>query len=104
VNQEQERIYTLDEVICAVCSHFRIDPEQLREPGKIRPMTEARGVAAAIVRMSPHLRLTDLAAALGRDLSSLGKAAQRITTQSEASETIDQVLERLNSQMSKCQT
>lgn len=103
-NQERERFYTLDEVIEGVCSHFRIEPEKLRAPGKIRPMTKARAVAAAIVRMSPHLRLSDLAAALGRDLSSLGKAAQRIATQTGTSEIIGQVLDRLNARMSECLT
>ncbi len=41
-------------------------------------MAEARAVAAAIVQTAPHLRLTELAKFLGRDISALGKAAQRI--------------------------
>ncbi len=79
VNQKRERSYTLEEVIGAVCAHYRITPERLQAAGKVRPMTEARGIAATIVQMSPHLRLTDLARLLGRDLSALGKAAQRVT-------------------------
>ena len=55
-----------------------ISEERLKVPGKMRPMTEARAVAAAIVQVSPHLRLTDRANLLGRDVSALGKAAQRV--------------------------
>ena len=76
--QKGEREYSLAEVVGEVCARFRISEEQLKAPGKVRPMTEARAVAAAIVRESPHLRMTDLAKLLGRDLSALGKAAQRI--------------------------
>ena len=50
----------------------------LKAAGKARPMTEARALAAAIVQTAPHLRLTDLAKLLGRDISALGKATQRI--------------------------
>ena len=46
--------------------------------GKARPMTKARAIAAAIVQTAPHHRLTDLTELLGRDISALGKAAQRI--------------------------
>jgi putative transposase len=77
VSQREEREYSLEEVIAAVCAHYQISPEKLKVPGKVRPMTEARAVAAAIVQQSPHLRMTDLAKALDRDISALGKAAQR---------------------------
>jgi len=78
VQQKVEREYTLEEVVRAVCDHYRISPEALRAPGKVRPMAEARGVAAAIVQKSSHLRLTDLAKLLRRDNSALAKAAQRL--------------------------
>lgn len=77
-NQKREREYSLGEVVRTVCAHFQIPEVKLKVPGKVRPMTEARAVAAAIVQVSPHLRLTDLARLLGRDVSALGKAAQRI--------------------------
>ena len=44
--------------------------------GKARPMTDARAIAAAIVQTALHLRLTELAKLLGRDISAPGKAAQ----------------------------
>lgn len=77
VSQKGAPEYSLDEVIRVVCAHFQISEEQLDAPGKVRPMTEARAIAAAIVQASPHLRLTDLAQRLNRDVSALGKAGQR---------------------------
>jgi REP-associated tyrosine transposase len=79
VNQKGEREYSLDEIVNMVCARFLISEEKLKAPGKIRPMTEARAVAAAIVQMSPHVMLTDLAKLLNRDVSALGKAAHRMT-------------------------
>lgn len=78
VDQKGEQEYSLLDVIATVCAHFHISEEMLKTAGKARPMTEARAVVAAIVQTAPHLRLTDLAKLLGRDISALGKAAQRI--------------------------
>ena len=77
VDQKGEQEYSLSDVIAKVCAHFHISEEMLKAAGKTRPMTEARAVAAAIVQTAPHLRLTDLAKLLGRDISALSKAAQR---------------------------
>jgi hypothetical protein len=51
--------------------------EKLKTPGKVRRLAEARAIVAAIVQKSSLLRLTDLAKLLGRDVSALGKVAQR---------------------------
>ena len=77
VDQKVERDYSLEEVISAVCAYYQISEEKLNAPGKHRPMTEARAVAAALVQKSPHLQLTTLAMLLGRDVSALGRAALR---------------------------
>lgn len=96
VSQRAEWKYSLEEVIAAVCAHYQISPEKLEMPGKVRPMTEARAVAAAIVQQSPHLRMTDLAKLLGRDMSALGKAAQRAFGDERICE-IEELAERLRS-------
>ena len=77
VNQKDEPEYSLDEVISVVCAHYRISEEKLKAPGKHRPMTEARAVAAALVQSSPHLQLTTLAKLLVHDVSALGRAVRR---------------------------
>lgn len=107
VNQKGKREYSLEEVIGAVCANYRITPEKLKAAGKVRPMTEARAITAAVVQMSPHLRLTDLAKLLGRDLSALVKAAQRVATEARGSEMIHNLVDQLGAvspQMSECQT
>ena len=71
--------------------------EKLKAPGKIRPMTEARAVAAAIVQVSPHLRLTDLAKLLSRDVSALGKAAQRVAEDESASVMVGEMVVEIKS-------
>jgi hypothetical protein len=78
VDQKSDQKFSLSEVIAKVCAHFHISEEMLKAAGKARPMTEARAIAAAIVQTAPHLRLTELAKLLRRDISALGKAAQRI--------------------------
>ena len=95
--QKRDREYSLDEVIGTVCAHFRISEVNLKVPGKTRPMTEARAVAAAIVQASPHLRLTDLAKLLGRDVSALGKAALRVTGDQRSSAIVGEMVHEMKS-------
>ena len=58
-------------------------------------MTEARAVAAAIVQTTPHLRLTELAKFLGRDISALGKAAQRIAGDVDSRRLVSKLVEAM---------
>ena len=95
--QKGDREYSLDEVVRTVCAQFQITEEKLKVPGKMRPMTEARAVAAAIVRVSPHLQLTDLARLTGRDLSALGKAAQRVTEDERSSVIVGELVNMMKS-------
>jgi putative transposase len=96
-SQKVEREYTLDEVVGTVCARFRVSEGKLKAPGKIRPMTEARAMAAAIVQASPHLRLTDLARLLGRDVSALVKAAQRVTENERSDITVGELVGEMKS-------
>jgi hypothetical protein len=106
-SQKGEREYTMAEVIASVCAHNRITPEQLQSPGKHRLMAQARGMAAAVVQMSPHLRLSDLAPLLERELSALGKAAHRVTAEAHGSAVVRDLVAKLreeSQEMSKSQT
>jgi REP-associated tyrosine transposase len=100
--QKGEREYSLAEVVGEVCAHFRLSEEKLKAPRKVRPMTEARAVAAAIVRESPHLRMTDLAKLLARDLSALGKAAQRIAAGEGRWELVGEMVGRMRATGYEC--
>jgi hypothetical protein len=60
-------------------------------------MTEARAVAAAIVQGTNHLRMTDLAKRLGRDVSALCKAAQRVAGDETSSRNAAEVMNKIRS-------
>lgn len=73
---------SIDEVISVVCDRYGVAPAMLALPGKQRPFSHARGMAAWIVQDLPSCSLTDLARCTGRDLSSLSAAAQRLHVRS----------------------
>lgn len=102
VDQKSEQEYSLAEVIATVCTHFHISEELLKAAGKTRPMTEARAVAAAIVQAAPHLRLTDLTKLLGRDISALGKAAQRIAGDVKKRRIVSELVDAMRTEGCKC--
>jgi REP element-mobilizing transposase RayT len=101
-DQKSEQEYSLSEVIATVCVHFHISEEMLTAAGKARPMTEARAVAAAIVQIAPQLRLTDLAKLLGRDISALGKAAQRIAGDVNSRRLVSELVDAMQTDGSEC--
>jgi REP element-mobilizing transposase RayT len=103
VGQKNEREYALHEVVEKVCASFSISEQALKAPGKERPMTEARAVAAAVVQCSPHLRLTDLGKVLNRDLSALAKSAQRALAKQELAPVVGRIVDELRGGISICQ-
>ena len=102
VGQKGDQEYSLSEVIAKVCTHYHISEELLKTAGKARPMTEARAIAAAIVQTAHHLRLTELAMLLGRDISALGKAAQRIAGDVNARQLVSELVASMQIEGYKC--
>lgn len=79
--QAEERIqarFSLEELLETVCCVYGSGEHDLRTPGRQQKVSEARAMAAVIVRESRHLRLVDLAALLDRDLSGLSQGARRL--------------------------
>ncbi len=68
----------LEDVVEAVCVFYNITIDILAEPGKVRPASEARAIAALLVQEYDNLRLTALGNYLKRDLASLGRAAKSL--------------------------
>ena len=95
--QKGERQFTLTEVVNAVCDQFQITEESLKAPGKMRPITEARAIAAAIVQSASHLRLTDFGKLVGRDVSALGKAVQRVMSDESRVKIVQELMAGLQS-------
>jgi putative transposase len=77
-NEQRRKECSLSEVIGIVCHSYGISETELKAPGKSRPYNDARSVAAFFVRESLLLSLTELGKVLNRDVSSLGKAADRV--------------------------
>jgi len=77
-NQRRNHDYRLADIVSAVCRRYGITLEQFKNPGKTRPYSEARAVAALLVRDLPGICLTELGKMVNRDISSLGRSAQRL--------------------------
>jgi REP element-mobilizing transposase RayT len=102
VNEEERRPPRIAAVLDAVCSLYGLTPEVLRAPGKSRPASEGRALAALLVREMPSLSLTDLGRHLNRDVAALSQAARRLAEQiAESSElaerwnTVGKMLEKV---------
>jgi putative transposase len=72
------------QIIAAVCAEYGITPETLAEPGKRQPAAAARAVAAYLVQEAEHLTLTELRGLLGRDITALSRAAERLRLRTES--------------------
>lgn len=68
----------LEEIVDAVCQHFCISPKEIAAFGKTKPHSEARAVAALLIRESAVHSLTELGTMLNRDVASLSQAARRL--------------------------
>lgn len=77
-DQRRETAYRLEDVGGAVCRQYGITFEQLKAPGKARPYSEARAVAALLVQELQGPSLTDLGKMLNRDIAPLGRAGRRL--------------------------
>lgn len=75
--------YTVADIVSGICQAYSVDIEQLRAPGKQRPFTEARALAACMVLEAPHLTLTELGKKLNRTVVPLGRAARKLAQRIE---------------------
>jgi REP element-mobilizing transposase RayT len=71
----------IPDVLQAVSTLYGLTPEDLRAPGKFRPASEARALAALLVRETPTLSLSELGRHLNRDVAALSQAARRLGMQ-----------------------
>jgi len=69
---------TLDQVLHSVGSACSLEPSELRADVQKRTIVKARSLASFLVRKNPDLTLEELGAAVGRDASSLSRAATNI--------------------------
>jgi len=69
---------SLEQIIEAVCTVYKMTPSMLSEPGRRHDVSEARAMAALLTLDAANLTCTDLAAIFHRDLSGLSQAAGRL--------------------------
>jgi len=68
-------------ILEALCTLYGLTAEELRAPGKSRPASEGRALAALLVREAPQLSLSELGRHLNRDVAALSQAARRLAMQ-----------------------
>ena len=98
-NQRRQRKWELAEMLDAVCRCYGITGSDLKAPGKQRPFSEARAVAAVLVQESQYLSLTELGKVLHRDITALGKAAQRMTRKAMTDARLEKLFDELRGEL-----
>jgi len=69
---------SIESIIASVCSVYRISKAEIASRSRVRKVSEARGIAALLVREAEGLLLVELGRCLNQDLSSLSQAARRV--------------------------
>jgi putative transposase len=94
--------FPCEDVLASICLYYKISIDDLRSPGKTRSFSEARAVAAMIVKDTMHLSLTKLGLLLGRDVSALGKSVLRIRALAAKNSAMSTRIEEIKSDLGKC--
>jgi len=80
VKHQRPPEYSVADVLGRVCQSYQTTIAQLQAPGKQRPFSEARALAAFVIQESPHLSLTELGRQLNRSITPLSRAARLLAT------------------------
>lgn len=100
-SQRYDRKISLDDVLCAICVAYDIEFKQLIAPGKLRPYTEARAVAALLVRHSETLTIRELGKRLNRSMTGLSHAASRIEQRLKTDEDLEGLYQQAEKHIGK---
>jgi hypothetical protein len=99
VHERYHSRLSVGDVVTAVCRQYGITEAQLKVPGKVMPYSEARAVAAAIIKETPTLLLTELGMILNRDIAPLGRAGQRLLNNASNDSRLRNVFESLRKEL-----
>ncbi len=100
-NQRRNHYYRLDDIVNAVCRRYEITTDQLKAPGKVRYYSQARAVAALLVRDMPGTCLTELGKMVNRNIAPLGRSAQRLLEEMTKNEALKTRIDELRREISK---
>lgn len=73
------RKFSIDDLIMAVCGYYGLKQDELASRGRQRRLSHPRSVLAYLVRETEDLKLVDLGRKLGRSLTGLSQAAERLS-------------------------
>ena len=76
--EKHARKLSLDDLIRAVCDHYKLKQQELSSGGRQRKLSQPRAVLAYLVRETNELTLAGLSKKFERDLSGLSQAAARL--------------------------
>jgi REP-associated tyrosine transposase len=96
------RMVPVDNFLEAVCSHYGLASVQ-ELAGRDRKASAARGVAARLALETGACTLTELARKMGRDVSTLSSAAQRIRAKEKRDRQIAEQVGELSHQLAQLQ-
>ena len=82
-----------------MCDFYDINANLLADPGKARPASEARAVAALLVQESDNLKLTKLGFYLKRDLATLSQSANRLRKPATKDKTLWEKIENIRNEL-----
>lgn len=86
---------SIESVIDAVCSAYGLTIAEVSGRSRVRQISEARAVAALLVRETAGLALVELGKHLNHDLSSLSQAARRLELRIEDGSSLAERLEEI---------
>ena len=88
-----------DRVLDAVCECTGVGRRELRSSSRMGSISEARGLAAHLVRRSPSLTYGQLETPLARDVSTLSRAASRISHLRHRDPRLAELIDRIDSHL-----
>ncbi len=100
-HQQRLHNYSIANIVRVVCRHYGITAEQLTAPGKARPYSKARALAALLVQETQGCSLTELGKLLNRDIAPLGRAGRRLAEEAYSNDQLNVRLGELRREFQK---
>jgi hypothetical protein len=100
-DQEFKRRVSLDDILTYVCKYYAIQPAELAQSGKQRKISEARTMAAWLIRENECLSLTELGRRTKRDISSLSQGINRLLKRAAQDNALAERMGRIRSDLAE---
>ncbi len=88
---------SMEKIVALVSEVYSISPADLGRSGKQRTLSEARSMAAWLVREHEHLSLTEFGCRVNRDISSLSQGISRLLKRAESDNILAETMRQVQS-------